>query len=61
MKIIKRLDITSYVEDQTVSITIGPGSDTDVVENIPKLPDTALEIEGDDGNIYVVLAYKRKV
>lgn len=58
MKFIRRANKASYIEDQTVSIGAGGGSDT--IENLPKNPDTALEIEMDDGSIYVVLAYQRK-
>lgn len=58
MKFLRRLDPTEYVADQTVTIGSGGGS-FDVLD-IPTAPDTALEIEGDDGNVYVVLAYKRK-
>ena len=62
MKFMRRLDPAPYLETQTVSITLGAGggTDTDDVENLAKLPDTALEIEAEDGNVYVVLAYKRK-
>lgn len=62
MKFLRRLDTASYLETQQVSITLGAGggTDTDDVENLPKAADTALEIEADDGNIYVVLAYQRK-
>jgi hypothetical protein len=62
MKFLRRLDPASYLETQTVSISIGGdgGTDTDDVENLPKAPEVALEVEADDGNVYVVLAYKRK-
>lgn len=62
MKFIRRTPKTDFLENQTVSITIGAGggTDTDTVENLPKNPDEALEIEMDDGSVYVILAYKRK-
>ena len=62
MKFIRRANKASYIENQTVSITLGAGggTDSDTVENLPKNPDEALEIEMDDGSVYVVLAYKRK-
>lgn len=61
-RFIRRATLASYLENQEVSITIGAGggTDTDVIENLPKTPDDALEIELDDGSVYVVLAYKRK-
>lgn len=58
MKFIRRANKADYIENQTV--TIGSGGGTDTIENIPKEADTALEIELDDGNTYVVLAYQRK-
>lgn len=58
MKFIRRVNKPDYLENQTVSIGAGGGSDT--IENLPKNPDEALEIEMDDGSVYVVLAYKRK-
>ncbi len=58
MKFIRRTTKDSFLENQTISIGAGGGIDT--VENLPKLPDEALEIELDDGSTYVVLAYKRK-
>lgn len=62
MKFIRRTTKASYIENQTVNITIGAGggSDSDTVENLPKNPDEALEIELDDGSVYVILAYRRK-
>lgn len=58
MKYVRRVTKADYIEDQTVSI--GSGGGTDTVENLPKIADDALEIELDDGSVYVVLAYKRK-
>lgn len=58
MKFIRRANKSSFIENQTVTIGSGGGSDT--VENLPKAPDEALEVEMDDGSVYVVLAYKRK-
>lgn len=58
MKFLRRANTSNYIEDQTVSI--GGGGGSDIVENLPKAPDEALEIEMDDGSVYVVLAYKRK-
>jgi hypothetical protein len=58
MKFIRRTPKTDYIENQTVTIGAGGGSDT--VNNLPKNPDEAIEIEMDDGSVYVVLAYKRK-
>lgn len=62
MKFIRRTTKANYIENQTVNISIGAGggSDSDTIENLPKNPDEALEIELDDGSVYVVLAYKRK-
>lgn len=62
MKFIRRKDQSEYIEDQDISITIGDsgGTDTDTVENIPKVPDTALEVELDDGTVVVLLGYLRK-
>ena len=58
MKFIKRTTPTDFVANQTV--TIGAGGGTDTVENIPNLPDTAIEVELEDGNVVVLLGYLRK-
>ena len=62
MKFIRRTTQTDYVADQTISITLGAGggTDTDVVESVPLAPDTAIEVELDDGNVVVLLGYLRK-
>jgi hypothetical protein len=62
MKFIRRANKASYIENQTVSITIGVGggTDTDTIENLPKNPDTAIEVELDDGSVVVLLGYQRK-
>lgn len=58
MKFLRRLAKNEYIENQTV--TIGSGGGSDIVENLPKNPDTALEVEI-EGKRYVLLAYERKV
>jgi hypothetical protein len=62
MKVIRRVDKADYIENQTISITIGDsgGTDTDTIENLPKVADTAIEVELDDGSIVVLLGYLRK-
>lgn len=62
MKFIKRVNQNQFVENQDVIITIGAGggTDNDTVENIPKMADTAIEVELDDGTIVVLLGYIRK-
>jgi len=62
MKFIRRANKADYIEDQTISISIGAGggTDTDVVENLPKIADTAVEVELDDGSVVVLLGYLRK-
>lgn len=62
MKFIRRTPKTDYIENQTISITLGVdgGTDTDTVENLPKNPDTAIEVELDDGSTIVLLGYLRK-
>jgi hypothetical protein len=62
MKFIRRKPTTDYLETQTVSITLGAGggTDTDDVENLPKNPDTAIEVELDDGTVVVLLGYVRR-
>ena len=62
MKFIRRTNKADFLEDQTVFITIGAGggTDTDVIENLPKAADTAIEVELDDGNVVVLLGYLRK-
>ena len=57
MKFIKRVDQTQYIEDKTDSV--GSGGGTVQIEDVPKAPDTALEVEI-EGKRYVVLAYERK-
>lgn len=58
MRYVRRADKADYIEDQTVNIGSGGGSDT--IENLPKAPDEALEIEMNDGSVFVVLGYYRK-
>lgn len=58
MKFVRRANKTDFIEDQTVTIGVGGGIDT--VENLPKNPDTAIEVELDDGSIVVLLGYTRK-
>lgn len=58
MKYVRRADKTEYLENQSVTIGAGGGSDT--VENLPKVADTAIEVELDDGSIVVLLGYLRK-
>lgn len=58
MKYVRRADKTEYLENQIVTIGAGGGSDT--VENLPKVADTAIEVELDDGSIVVLLGYLRK-
>ena len=62
MKFIRRANKTDFVQDQTISISIGAGggTDTDVVENVPNNPDTAIEVELDDGTVVILLGYTRK-
>lgn len=62
MKFIRRSNKAEYLENQTVTISIGEGggTDTDTIENLPKNPDTALEVELDDGSVVVLLGYLRK-
>lgn len=62
MKFIRRKPTTDYIEDQEVTITIGDsgGTDTDIVENLPKNPEVALEVELDDGSVVVLLGYNRR-
>jgi hypothetical protein len=62
MKFIRRANKADFIEDQTVSITIGGdgGTDTDTIENLPKNPDTAIEVELNDGSVVVLLGYLRK-
>ena len=54
---VRRVDTDPYIDDQTVTIGGGGGSDT--VTDVPNTPSVALEIEF-DGETYVILAYKRK-
>lgn len=58
MKFVRRVDKTLYLEDQTV--TIGAGGGTDTVTDLPKAADTAIEVTLDDGNVVVLLGYLRK-
>lgn len=62
MRFIRRTNKENYTEDQTVTISIGSGggTDTDTIENLPKDPDTAIEVELDDGTTVVLLGYSRK-
>ena len=62
MKFIRRANKASYIENQTIEISIGAGggTDTDTVENLPKNPDTAIEVELADGSVVVLLGYQRK-
>ena len=59
MKFIRRTTTSDYIEDQTVTIGAGGGSDN--VENLLKGTDLeALEVELDDGSVYVLVGFKRK-
>lgn len=58
MKFIRRAKKADFIENQTV--TIGAGGGTDTVENLPKNADTAIEVELDDGSVIVLLGYLRK-
>lgn len=58
MKFTRRANKTDFIENQTVTIGVGGGSDT--IENLPKNPDTAIEVELEDGTIVVLLGYTRK-
>lgn len=62
MKFIRRANKADFIEDQEISITIGSGGGTatDTIENLPKNPDTALEVELDDGSTVVLLGYLRR-
>lgn len=62
MRFIRRTNKEQYTEDQIVTISIGSGggTDTDTIENLPKDPDTAIEVELDDGTTVVLLGYLRK-
>ena len=58
MKFLSRKKVSDYQADQSVTIPDGGGSDT--VEQVPLQADDAIEVEMDDGSVYVLLAYKRK-
>jgi len=58
IKYVRRAKLSDFIADQTVTVPDGGGSDT--VTDIPVTPDDALELELDDGSVYVVLGYKRK-
>ena len=58
MRFIRTVPYENYIEDQTVTIGMGGGSDT--VEDIPLAPNAGLEIELDDGSVFVILGYRRK-
>lgn len=58
MKSIRRVNKSLYIENQTV--TIGSGGGTDTIENLPKAANTAIEVELDDGTVVVLLGYTRK-
>lgn len=58
MKFVRRTNKTDFLENQTITIGVGGGSDD--VENIPKIADTAIEVELEDGSVVVLLGYTRK-
>lgn len=62
MKFVRRKTPTDYTETKSVTIFLGsvPGSDTENIPNVPKAPDTAIEVELDDGTIVVLLGYVRR-
>lgn len=62
MKFIRRKTPTDYTETKSVTIFLSgvPGSDTETIPDVPKAPDTALEVELDDGSVVVLLGYLRK-
>ena len=58
IKFTRRVNKADFIENQTVTIGAGGGSDT--IENLPKNPDSAIEVELDDGSVLVLLGYLRK-
>ena len=62
MKFVRRSNGADFVENKIVSITIGAGggTDTDTLPNVPKNPDSAIEVQLDDGSVIVLLGYLRK-
>jgi hypothetical protein len=58
MRFIRRANKADFLENQT--ITIGSGGGSDDVTNIPKEADTAIEMQLEDGSTVVLLGYLRK-
>lgn len=58
MKFIRRANQDLFIEDQSDSI--GPGGGTVTITDVPITPDTAIEVELDDGTTVVLLGYLRK-
>jgi len=60
MKFLRRVNKADYIENQTVSIDTSTGAtEEDTIENLPKNPDEALEVEI-EGRRYILLAYTKK-
>lgn len=60
MKFIRRVSPDSLYQNQDVNISIGGGSDSDTVENVLTVADQGLEVELEDGSVFVLLGYLRK-
>lgn len=58
MRFLKRAKQEDFVADQTFTIPSGGGTRT--ITDVPIQPDTAIEVQLDDGSIVVLLGYLRK-
>ena len=58
MRFIRRTNLDDYTKTETVSIGSGGGSYN--IDDLPEAFDEGIEVEMDDGSVYVLLAYKRK-
>lgn len=60
MKFIRRAVQTKYTQDQTIDVTIDGNVYPIEIEGLGIAPDTAIEVEMDDGTTLVLLGYLRK-
>ena len=60
MKFLRRGNVTDFTDDYEFTATIDATEYPVTVSGIATPPQEAIEVEMDDGSVYILLAYKRK-
>lgn len=60
MRFIRRTTTDEYTDDETISVVIGENTYPVNIEGLAVAPDEAIEVELDDGSVFVLLGYRRK-